>query len=455
MAREIPGPKRGFAESHPQTQRIIDLFNQGQKDFVDGKTKRPPKFAVIGRECGADASTVRRILRRQGLLTDEKPRLERDSQGGFKGYPRKDEFIAFVRESVSNVMEAGAAVFPSVSRLIELFDGSANTHLRIIKEKNMMQDYQEAKALAYERRLAERDARIVDWFVMPPPPDDTDLRLVSQAEIIFGLNRTTITEILKRAGAFDQVRRQTKAILVERNEQIKAETIARNQRKREEREEDKKFELEPSEELAWFLGVITAGGSMLGPRSNPTGVSFSLSKNIDEGVLAAIQSSSKRFLRKQGTVKDRRKEDKGIELHFDHTGFARWLGPFNGGERADTLSEKRYEWLVEGPLFKSFLEGIVDVKGYINKDLRKAYIYILKGTTQRLVMARFYRKLLLNFGFDDPYLYQRRNKKHTAMGIIIYNKSDLHLFSTLQSKSPEKQEERNHLWVHTSPKINL
>lgn len=393
--------------------------------------------------------------------------LRSSETGRVVPHPRRGDVVGFLKSAVIEVFaDPTLTFFPTHRYTGKRYGMATNTILRLMKDATVEVEGKEvslqtgvsmARGAAEERRIEKRNNELVDWFTAPPEdPEDTLPRTITNAEIVFDLNRTTITEVLTRVDRLDQIKDQTKEIWKKEKTKKSVEIAERKRREKDEKRESERFELEPSEELAWFLGMVTAAGSMLGPRENFTGVSFALGRIIDTDdtdMLAALQSSSERFLGRQGNFRAR--DGKIGELHLDHSAFAKWLGDFNGGARVDTLREDRFAWLLQPPHIKPYLEGIFDAKGYINKDHRKASIYVLKGTSNSLEQARFYREVLLKFGLESPYLYQRRGQQDTAMGVIVYNKPDLALLANLESKSPKKQRKLDALKTITPWKSNF
>lgn len=221
-------------------------------------------------------------------------------------------------------------------------------------------------------------------------------------------------------------RHQSSAVI----SQKRAERL-NNVEERERRQAELDQTLQPSQILAWILGLLASGGHI--DLKNGKIAFASSDQSLQKAFIDLAGNLFRTNLRWQ-PVKS--KAGERLIPQYNNTRIARGLGDLRRSIWPATIVE-RHSWLFESPNYKwAFLSGVFDDKGYFLPTRGGLII----PTSHRNV-ANFLTELMVSVGIQKPLIIGSSSRNEGVQGVAITNLMDLQKFAeNIDSRIPKKAE---------------
>lgn len=173
----------------------------------------------------------------------------------------------------------------------------------------------------------------------------------------------------------------------------------------------------PSQDAAWFLGMLAGTGGSVSLKDSE--VRFTNKKN-DPDLVAAFNRIGGKLLAERGKPKEGvvyEDQKKGRISFFSRKG-SRELGGFSSFNKQTTLQEK-HPWTLELEYLPSLLAGIIDSGGLIKPTGKLSGIHFYSKSTLPLLTDYF-----PCVGVQHP-SFKYESAESDPMGMIIWRPSDL------------------------------
>ncbi|OGM33468.1 hypothetical protein A2803_04710 [Candidatus Woesebacteria bacterium RIFCSPHIGHO2_01_FULL_44_21] len=188
---------------------------------------------------------------------------------------------------------------------------------------------------------------------------------------------------------------------------------------------------EPSTNLAWTLGVLSAAGHV-----DPSGGSIGIVNKHEELLKKFLTVGQELF----GTTGYRfRLQGKHPAIKFSDTASARIIGDLRFTNWVARVKEK-YPWLIDKEYIWDFLRGFFDARGYVS-DFNESAASNLLLTHPDKKGCNFLQDILFGLDFSNPIVVKNKTYKQGVRGVLLARNEDIKKFAqSLHSCIPEKEE---------------
>lgn len=190
---------------------------------------------------------------------------------------------------------------------------------------------------------------------------------------------------------------------------------------------------EPSSDLAWFLGVLSAGGNI-----DLTKGRMNLG-SIHAGILEKYKLIGERLFSLNARRIPNTKWGYGYE--FNSVKATRFIGDLGYDSWAQTILSTHY-WIAENPIYCwGFITGFFDKKGrsYSYEPSDKLHSRITLATKSRSG-AGLLSELLIRGGIENPNIHYATQSSEEVKDVAIFNLNDTIWFAQhVHSQVPEKE----------------
>lgn len=198
---------------------------------------------------------------------------------------------------------------------------------------------------------------------------------------------------------------------------------------------------EPSADLAWFLGIVSAGGGTRLDRGR-----FRL-KNSHANVLEKYKLLGERLFSLNASRINNEEPDswrrRGYE--FNNVKVGRFLGDLRRVSWARTILSQ-HPWIVDNPEYTwGFISGFFEKRGGVDTNEESSY-FVIRLTAPSQSGANLLAEMLVRGGVEHPYIqYASGDDDEKPRGVWICNLKDIRHFSQqVHSVIPEKEERLEH-----------
>lgn len=196
---------------------------------------------------------------------------------------------------------------------------------------------------------------------------------------------------------------------------------------------EKKYLPEPSQELAWVLGVLSGGGHV-GLKGGDKSLVSVVSSEPD--FLQAYKSTAENLFRTNisfRTLKQKKDGKTPVFAGFFNADIAQYVGDLSTGHWAHTVVEK-HKWLIDNDKYLwKFLEGLYERTGIVHQI--RGIIY----HSAHIDTANFLSESLVRVGIKNPVVLQKRDSREGIKGVGLFDRDDqIHLASNIHPKTGTK-----------------
>lgn len=186
---------------------------------------------------------------------------------------------------------------------------------------------------------------------------------------------------------------------------------------------------EPSADLAWFIGILSAGGSV---ELNRGRIKL---ENVHDDVLNNYALAGERLF----SLNVHKRQD-GTRYEFNSKKAARFLGDLRGEFWASTILSS-HPWIVYNQKYTwGFINGYFEEKGKIYKGTSKNPKYFVRISTASQGGANLFIEMLTRVGIQHPYIEYDYRWDDPARSLAIHNVRDIRFFTQyVHSNIPEKE----------------
>lgn len=201
------------------------------------------------------------------------------------------------------------------------------------------------------------------------------------------------------------------------------------------KEKSKQKELQESNDLAWFIGVLFAGGRKDNTPKSAGHMSFT--SNNEEALMAFKTIGERLFAdeKVRGRLLPPRKDGQNSSVVLQCLPYAKTIGNFSREGKVATMKE-RYEWVFADDHLPSFASGLLDGGGHITLDGRRRLEFFSTNKQE----VDIYKKMFIKLGITDWNYLTSSASPDGVSGIGCYSKEALRQFGNLVvSKSDKTQ----------------
>lgn len=188
----------------------------------------------------------------------------------------------------------------------------------------------------------------------------------------------------------------------------------------------------PSADLGWFLGVLSAGGSV--DQNNGR----ILLTSAHENVLEKYRLIGERLFLLNAHVKPKSGWS-GFGYEFDGVRVAKFLGDLRNEYWARTILSL-HPWVVDNPVYTwGFINGFFEKRGRVyTYEARNKHLLVL--WTSSRIGANLLVEMLAGQGLNTPGIRNTQKPSERVRGVTITNLRDINLFAQhVHSVVPEKE----------------